>query len=76
MLGRLKRLARLALLTATTAVAVAAISACCGGSSTKNAGATAKCKTNSISAENCQNCCKAYGASTSSYTGRSTCTCR
>jgi hypothetical protein len=52
-----------------------AVSACCGGSS-KNVGATAKCQASSISTENCKNCCKAYGATSSTFTGKGSCTCR
>ena len=64
------------LLVATAlGLATLAVSACCGGSSV-NAGATAKCKTTSISAENCKNCCKAYGANGYSFVGRGSCTCR
>lgn len=51
------------------------VSACCGGKTT-NVGATAKCQTTAISAENCKNCCKAYGSTSYSYVGRNSCTCR
>ena len=51
------------------------VSACCGGGRT-NVGATAKCKNTAISAENCKNCCKAYGSTNYSYVGRNSCTCR
>jgi hypothetical protein len=71
MLALVKRLVSVALLSA----AVLSVSACCNGTKT-NPAATAKCKTNSISAENCKNCCKAYGATSSSYTVKGSCTCR
>lgn len=57
-------------------VMTVSVSACCGGRSSNNIGATAKCQNTAISAENCKNCCKAYGSNSYSYVGRNTCNCR
>jgi hypothetical protein len=71
MLAWVKRIVSVAVLS----VVALSVSACCGGTKS-NAAATAKCQSNSISAENCKNCCKAYGATGSTFVGRGTCSCK